>query len=252
MQWHVHDARWQHEAVRVAEPYPRRQPVAHVPPLPVSGLEIAATMQAWPARRVSSCRPTCGLAPFSAQAFGPSIGHRLLKSTASKPQARHPPCRHLAAGSSSRRHSVRPAAAAAAAAAVTASPAKRVVITGGSRGLGFAMAQQFLAAGDSVAITGRDAERLAAAVEALQVGACMCSPASLPCWPCLPNLQRQTVDVAAMHLPASRRSAGRLPACTACLPTAAARRTWSGLVGGSGSAWAAWTSGSTMQARGRP
>lgn len=45
---------------------------------------------------------------------------------------------------------------------------KRVVITGGSRGLGFAMAQEFLRLGDAVCLCGRDEQRLAAAVEALR------------------------------------------------------------------------------------
>ena len=46
--------------------------------------------------------------------------------------------------------------------------AKRVVITGGTKGLGYAMAQEFLRAGDSVALCGRSADRVAAAVAALQ------------------------------------------------------------------------------------
>ena len=49
-----------------------------------------------------------------------------------------------------------------------AGPPKRVVITGGSRGFGFALAQEFLRMGDSVALCGRDAGRLEAAVAALR------------------------------------------------------------------------------------
>ncbi|KAG1666358.1 hypothetical protein FOA52_007896 [Chlamydomonas sp. UWO 241] len=45
---------------------------------------------------------------------------------------------------------------------------KGVVITGGSKGLGFAMAREFLAAGDGVVLCGREGGRLAAAVEALR------------------------------------------------------------------------------------
>ncbi|CAI7771552.1 unnamed protein product [Closterium sp. NIES-54] len=45
---------------------------------------------------------------------------------------------------------------------------KRVVITGGSKGLGYAMAEVFLSMGDSVVICGRDDDRLAAAVDALR------------------------------------------------------------------------------------
>ena len=43
-----------------------------------------------------------------------------------------------------------------------------VVITGASRGLGFALAREHLAAGDSVVICGRDDARLRAACEALR------------------------------------------------------------------------------------
>ena len=43
-----------------------------------------------------------------------------------------------------------------------------VVITGGSKGLGYALAREHLAAGDSVVICGRDNARLRAACEALR------------------------------------------------------------------------------------
>lgn len=43
-----------------------------------------------------------------------------------------------------------------------------IVITGGTRGLGFALAREFLAAGAGVALCGRDQERLQAALTALQ------------------------------------------------------------------------------------
>eukprot|EP00798_Chlamydomonas_sp_ICE-L_P003057 gene3057-13077_t len=43
-----------------------------------------------------------------------------------------------------------------------------VVITGGSKGLGFAMAQQFLSAGDAVFICGRNEKKLGAALESLK------------------------------------------------------------------------------------
>ena len=43
-----------------------------------------------------------------------------------------------------------------------------MVITGGSRGLGFALAREHLAAGDSVVICGRDGARLRSAAEALR------------------------------------------------------------------------------------
>ena len=43
-----------------------------------------------------------------------------------------------------------------------------VVITGGSKGLGYALAAEFLAAGDRVVICGRDAQRLAESLQALQ------------------------------------------------------------------------------------
>ncbi|GJP30671.1 hypothetical protein CLOM_g4527 [Closterium sp. NIES-68] len=45
---------------------------------------------------------------------------------------------------------------------------KRVVITGGSKGLGYAMAEEFLSMGDSVVICGRNNNRLTAAVDALR------------------------------------------------------------------------------------
>lgn len=50
----------------------------------------------------------------------------------------------------------------------TASKPKGVVITGGSKGLGFAMAREFLQHGDSVVICGRQADRLAAATASLE------------------------------------------------------------------------------------
>eukprot|EP00882_Tetradesmus_deserticola_P025815 GHRQ01028386.1.p1 GENE.GHRQ01028386.1~~GHRQ01028386.1.p1 ORF type:complete len:156 (+),score=44.42 GHRQ01028386.1:97-564(+) len=43
-----------------------------------------------------------------------------------------------------------------------------VVITGSSKGLGFAMAHEFLQAGDNVVLCGRGADRLAAALQHLQ------------------------------------------------------------------------------------
>ena len=43
-----------------------------------------------------------------------------------------------------------------------------IVITGGTRGLGYAMAQEFLKAGDGVVICGRQQERVDAAVQSLQ------------------------------------------------------------------------------------
>jgi len=43
-----------------------------------------------------------------------------------------------------------------------------VVITGGSRGLGFALAREHLAAGDRVVICGRDGARLRSAAAALR------------------------------------------------------------------------------------
>ena len=43
-----------------------------------------------------------------------------------------------------------------------------VVITGGSRGLGLALAREHLAAGDSVVICGRDGARLRSACETLR------------------------------------------------------------------------------------
>jgi NAD(P)-dependent dehydrogenase (short-subunit alcohol dehydrogenase family) len=45
---------------------------------------------------------------------------------------------------------------------------KRVVITGGTRGFGFALASELLALGDSVLICGRDAGRARAAAAALR------------------------------------------------------------------------------------
>lgn len=45
---------------------------------------------------------------------------------------------------------------------------KRVVITGGSKGLGYAMAREFLALGDSIALCSRTPERLEVAVAALR------------------------------------------------------------------------------------
>eukprot|EP00667_Euglena_gracilis_P016747 EG_transcript_17543 len=49
-----------------------------------------------------------------------------------------------------------------------ASTSKGVVITGGTKGLGFALARHFLRHGDRVVICGRDADRLARAVASLQ------------------------------------------------------------------------------------
>jgi hypothetical protein len=43
-----------------------------------------------------------------------------------------------------------------------------IVLTGGSKGLGFALAQKFLAAGDKVVICGRNEERLKAAQRSLR------------------------------------------------------------------------------------
>ena len=43
-----------------------------------------------------------------------------------------------------------------------------IVLTGGSKGLGFALAQEFLAAGDKVVICGRNEERLKAAERSLR------------------------------------------------------------------------------------
>ena len=73
---------------------------------------------------------------------------------------------HAAAASGTVRRHAGIAVAAAGSAAAAGRP-KRVVITGGSKGLGFALAAEFLQAGDCVAICGRNAERLDAAVAAL-------------------------------------------------------------------------------------
>lgn len=45
---------------------------------------------------------------------------------------------------------------------------KNVVVTGGSRGIGFAVAREFLKEGARVTITGRDTIRLTEAVQELQ------------------------------------------------------------------------------------
>lgn len=63
--------------------------------------------------------------------------------------------------------SLAPAASATPSPSSSSSSPKRVVITGGSKGLGFAMAREFLQLGDSVVLCGRNPERLAAAVDAL-------------------------------------------------------------------------------------
>jgi hypothetical protein len=47
-------------------------------------------------------------------------------------------------------------------------PAKRVVITGGTRGFGLALARELLSAGDAVVLCGRDAGRVAAVLRALR------------------------------------------------------------------------------------
>ena len=47
---------------------------------------------------------------------------------------------------------------------------KRVLVTGGSSGIGFAIAHALLAKGARVVVTGRDAERLSKAVQDLQAG----------------------------------------------------------------------------------
>ncbi|KAI5071418.1 hypothetical protein GOP47_0013669 [Adiantum capillus-veneris] len=56
-----------------------------------------------------------------------------------------------------------------------------VVITGGSRGLGFALAHEFLARGARVSICGRNEGRLRAASEALQREHPHCSLSFIPC-----------------------------------------------------------------------
>ncbi|KAI8469485.1 MAG: NAD(P)-binding protein [Monoraphidium minutum] len=80
----------------------------------------------------------------------------------------------------------RPGAAAAGASAPPPPPPpppKRVVITGGSRGFGYALARECLAAGDRVVICGRDAGRLAAALAALRAdfGAAAAGGAAADC-----------------------------------------------------------------------
>ncbi|KAL4430704.1 hypothetical protein ABPG75_005960 [Micractinium tetrahymenae] len=124
-------------------------------------------MQPLPAQGVSSSRPATAWAPFSARPACLRTQQEVQKAGGRPPQALYPARRRRPASRRDSTPALRPAAAAAQSAPPAGLP-KRVVITGGSRGLGFAMAQQFLAAGDTVAITGRDPERLAAAVEALQ------------------------------------------------------------------------------------
>lgn len=45
-----------------------------------------------------------------------------------------------------------------------------IVITGGTKGLGYALAREFLAGRDNVVICGRNEDQLAAAIDALQAG----------------------------------------------------------------------------------
>ena len=47
---------------------------------------------------------------------------------------------------------------------------KGIVITGGTKGLGYALAREFLAGRDNVVICGRNEDQLAAAIGALQAG----------------------------------------------------------------------------------
>ncbi|XRB02705.1 chlorophyll(ide) b reductase [Pycnococcus provasolii] len=54
------------------------------------------------------------------------------------------------------------------------SRSRRVIITGGTRGLGFAMAREFLALGDSVTVCGRDESAVTEAAESLGCHAVQC------------------------------------------------------------------------------
>jgi len=67
---------------------------------------------------------------------------------------------------------------------------KAALVTGGSSGIGFAIARAFLAEGASVTITGRDPERLAAAAEALGCKAVR-ADASVP-----EDVERATLEAA--------------------------------------------------------
>lgn len=59
---------------------------------------------------------------------------------------------------------------------------RTAIITGATRGIGFALAQGHLAAGAKVVVTGRSEERCRAAQEALETDAPDGSPRSRPIW----------------------------------------------------------------------
>lgn len=109
----------------------------------------------------------------------------------------------VAAMAVGRRHDSRPAVrcAAGGTAAGEHNSNLGVVITGGSKGLGFALAREFLAAQDKVVICGRDARRVEHATAALQASErihsvmMMCTRRWIVCQPrpaavCSPALPR--------------------------------------------------------------
>ena len=93
----------------------------------------------------------------SAQPMANELRQRAFWAAARQCSCRQRPSQQVTAASS-----------AASASTSSSAPPRRVVITGGSRGLGYAMAREFLQLGDAVALCGRNEERLAAAVHALR------------------------------------------------------------------------------------
>lgn len=152
-----------------AEPIRSGQRLSRYHPLPFSHLvPMAAPAVTTTPRTSAACAP-CAL-PLAARPFQ-ALRSPYPRNKQQRSQQRGS-CDAEAALPPLRRRRCRPVIAAQAAASSSngASPGKRIVITGGSKGLGLAMAREFLGGypQDSVVLCGRNAERLEAALADLR------------------------------------------------------------------------------------